>query len=97
MPHTAADGEKGMVIHMGRLWKAVPVLMAVAFITAPVNAKENKIESGIYVNDMDMSGLTTEEAKQKVEEYVNSFGDAQITLNAVEGGTVVTTDRKSVV
>ena len=94
MPHTAADGEKGMVIHMGRLWKAVPVLMAVAFITAPVNAKENKIESGIYVNDMDMSGLTTEEAKQKVEEYVNSFGDAQITLNAVEGGTVVTTASK---
>lgn len=91
MSYKAAGWEKGMVIYMGRLWKAVPVLVAVSVMTMPVEAKENKIEPGVYVNDMDMSGMTTAQAKEKVEEYVNSFGDTQITLNAVEGGTVITT------
>ena len=35
---------------------------AVLWVT-PVQAAENKIEPGIYVNDMDMSGKTVEEAQ----------------------------------
>ncbi len=71
---------------------AIPVMIAaLAVITMPVSAKEDKIESGIYANDINLSGMTTTEARGKIEEYVNSFGSAEITLNAVEGGTIVTT------
>ena len=77
---------------MRRLSMAVPLLIAAfAVITMPVSAKENKIESGIYANDMDLSGMTTQEAKDKIEAYVDSFAEAEIILNAVDGGTIVTT------
>lgn len=81
-----------MGINMGKLSMAVPLMVA-AFAVAvmPVHAKENRIETGIYVNDMDISGLTTQEAKDKIQEYVDSFGGAQITLNAVEGGAIAAT------
>lgn len=67
------------------------VIVAMMTITMPVNAKEDKIESGIYANDMNLSGMTTAEARSMIEEYVNSFGGTEITLNAVEGGAIVTT------
>ena len=77
---------------MKRLSVTFPlVIAAMMVITMPVHAREDKIESGIYVNDMDLSGMTTQEARKEVVAYVNSFGDAEITLNAVEGGTIVTT------
>ena len=64
---------------------------ALSVITLPVYAGEDKIQTGIYVNDMNLSGLSAGEARDKVNAYVDSFGDAQITLNAVEGGTISTT------
>lgn len=77
---------------MKRLSVTFPlVIAAMMVITMPVHAREDKIESGIYVNDMDLSGMTTQEARKEVVAYVNSFGDTEITLNAVEGGTIVTT------
>ena len=36
-------------------------------VTMPVHAKGDKIESGIYANDMDLSGMTMEEARQTIE------------------------------
>lgn len=71
---------------------AIPLMLAaMTVITMPVSAKEDKIESGIYANDINLSGMTATEAKGKIEEYVNSFGGMEITLNTVEGGTIVTT------
>ena len=68
------------------------VMMAVmAVVSMPVYAKEDKIESGIYVNDIDLSGMTLEEARQKIESYVASYGEAPVTLHAIDEGTVVTT------
>ena len=67
------------------------MIAAFAVITMPVSAKGNKIESGIYANDMNLSGMTTQEAKDKIEAYVNSFAEAEIILNAVDGGTITTT------
>lgn len=68
------------------------VMMAVmAVVSMPVYAKEDKIESGIYVNDIDLSGMTLEEARQKIESYVASYGEAPVTLYAIDEGTVVTT------
>lgn len=68
------------------------VMMAVmAVVSMPVYAKEDKIESGIYVNDIDLSGMTLEEARQKIESYVASYGEAPVTLHAIDEGTVITT------
>lgn len=70
---------------------ALAMAAALSVITLPVNAREDKIQTGIYVNDMNLSGLSAGEARDKVKAYVDSFGDVQITLNAVEGGTIVAT------
>lgn len=64
---------------------------AMLAVTVPVHAKEDRIESGIYVNDMNLSGMTTGEARQTIESYVGSYGGAQITLHAVDEGAIVTT------
>lgn len=77
---------------MKKLSMVIPLMIAaVSVIVMPVSAKEDKIESGIYVNDMNLAGMTKKEASDKIHAYVDSFGDAEITLNAVEGGTIVTT------
>lgn len=72
---------------------AAIALSIVAFTAAvtPVSAREDRIESGIYANDMNLSGMTTKEAGDRIREYVDSLGEAEITLNAVDGGTIVTT------
>ena len=66
-------------------------IAAMAVIAMPVSAKESTIESGIYANDMDLSGMTIQEAKDKIETYVDSFGEVKITLNAVNDGMILTT------
>ena len=77
---------------MRKLSMAIPLIIAViAVIPMQADARENKIQSGIYANDMDLSGMTTQEARDKVEAYVNSFGQTEITLNAVNEGAIVTT------
>lgn len=72
---------------------AVAVLcISVLLAGMTVEAKEEeKIESGIYVNDINLSGMTVSEAKEKVQAYVDSFADAQITLRAIDEHTIVTT------
>ena len=57
----------------------------------PVHAKGDKIESGIYANDMDLSGMTMEEARQTIESYVESYKDAQITMHVANEGAIVAT------
>lgn len=77
---------------MKRLSVVFPVVLAVMMaISMPVYAKEDKIQSGIYVNDMNLSGMTTDEARQMIESYVDSYGSAQVTLHAVDEGAIVTT------
>ncbi len=52
---------------------------------------DEKIENGIYAEDINLSGLTTSEAKDKVESYVNSFADEELTLHAVDDSAIVVT------
>lgn len=61
---------------------------AAALIVVPVQAHEGKIETGIYVDDIDISGLTEDEAEAEIEAYVATFGDTKITLHAPEGGEI---------
>ena len=80
------------MIRMKKISMAIPLMAAaLTLITMPVNAQEKKIEAGIYAGDMDLSGMTTREAEDKIRAYVDSFGGTEITLNAVDGGTIVTT------
>lgn len=73
--------------------KKLSVMVLAAFIAAgvavmPAQAKEGKIETGIYVDDIDISGMTETEAGEAIEAYVSTFGDTQITLHAPEEGEI---------
>ena len=56
-----------------------------------MQAREQKIESGIYVEDIDLSGLTKIEAKEQIENYIADFGDASIRLHVENEGAIDTT------
>ena len=73
--------------------KKISVAVLTAFIAAgfafiPAQAKEGKIETGIYVEEVDISGMTQSEASKAIEAYVAAFGDAQITLHAPGQGEI---------
>lgn len=61
------------------------IFMAVAIPGLQVRAQEeeNKILSGIYVEEMSLEGKTAKEARSMIEEYVDSISDKVITLVAV--------------
>lgn len=59
-----------------------------------VNAKvqiEEKIEAGIFADDISLAGMTVAEAKDAVQDYVDSFSDTEITMNAMDGHTIIAT------
>ena len=64
------------------------ISLAGLFIGMPVQARENVIHRGIYVNDIDLTDKSKEEAKEEIEAYVASFGDSQITLHVEDEGTI---------
>jgi len=49
------------------------------------------IEEGVYLGDIDLSGLTVDEAEKKVNSYINELKQVPITLIAVDDQTVETT------
>lgn len=80
---------------MGRAVKYLAVVSAlyVTFfsMSMTVSAKEEKIESGIYANDINLSGMTVSEAENAVQAYVDSLADIQVTLHAVDDKEIITT------
>ena len=57
-----------------------------------VYAKEDyTILEGIYADELDLSNLTEEEAKEKVYEYVAALGESEVTFLAVDDQEVVVT------
>lgn len=49
------------------------------------------IEKGVYIGDIDVSGMTTLEAEEAVTAYVDSLRTKSVTLNALNGNTVTVT------
>lgn len=49
---------------------------------------ENRILTGVYVEDMSLEGMTKEEARAVIEDYVDSICGMMITLVAVDGNEV---------
>ena len=81
------SGER--VIVMKKLSVTVlTAFIAAGFAVMPAQAKEGKIETGIYVDDVDISGMTERGAGEAIEAYVATFGDAQITLHVPEAGEI---------
>lgn len=69
---------------------AISVLVLLTGITCrPVLAKsaDDKIENGVYIDQVDVSGLTEEQAVEKIREYIDEIGQAEITLNAMNGNS----------
>ena len=68
-----------MVMRRRRGMLTVITALFIGFLSmgVTVNAEE-KIESGIYVDEVNISGMTVSEARNAVQEYVDSFGDVQI-------------------
>ena len=50
---------------------------------------EYVIAKGVYIGDIDVSGLTMSEATQKVTEYMETAGSRSMTLNAMNDNAVV--------
>ncbi|MCM1156345.1 MAG: VanW family protein [Roseburia sp.] len=74
-----------------RLITTAALCIAIFSMSMTVYAEEERIESGIYVNEINLSGMTASEAKKTIEDYVDSFGETQVTLHAAEGQTIETT------
>lgn len=69
---------------------AFSALVLLTGMTAePVLAKseDDTIENGVYIDQVDVSGLTEEQAIQKIQEYIDEIGQAEITLNAMNGNS----------
>lgn len=70
---------------------AVAILIFLSHLTVqPVLAQseDETIENGIYIGNVDVSGLTEEEAVQKVQDYIEEIGQAEITLNAMNDNSL---------
>lgn len=76
---------------------AAGVVCAGIFTCASTNAyafkasDDGKIHSGVFAGDIDLSGMTEEEAERAVSQYVESLKNTEITLNAVGGNAVSVT------
>lgn len=58
---------------------------------AVANAEEaDTINEGVYIGDVDVSGMTAEEAKEAVEEKVDELGSKTITLKAEDSSVSAT-------
>ena len=74
------------------LMAALAVTGAVAFLPKGVMAAEDSdqtISQGVYIGDVDVSGMTQEEAKKAVEDGMSEAKAANITLKVDDQETVV--------
>lgn len=60
-------------------------------ICAEAKTEENVIENGIYIGEINVSGMTREQASQSVNAYVDSLLEKEIDLVITEGSDVTVT------
>ena len=77
--------------------KKIAVLLGVTAALALCPAKEaaaksdNTIKAGIYIGDISVAGMTADEAKDAVNEYIDSLREVEITLLVTEENSVTVT------
>lgn len=72
----------------------IGMLAALLFIMQPINAdakEAHTIKDGVYAGDISLSGLTKDEAEEKINAYVDSLKQKTITLEGIEDRTVTVT------
>lgn len=70
------------------------VMVCLFFLRTDVTAKgkdDEYIHKGIFIGDIDVSGMKKEEAKAAVESYIDGLKEVPITLNAVGGNQITVT------
>lgn len=60
-------------------------------VRMPASAASDSIKTGVFAEDLELSGLTREEAEAKIEAFVDGLKTTEITLIAAEGNEVHTT------
>ncbi|NTV77920.1 MAG: hypothetical protein HGA25_01940 [Clostridiales bacterium] len=80
---------------MRRKSKLLMVFMAAAFFLIPGMesnaASEQTIHAGVYADQIDLGGMTEEDAALSINEYVDTLKNTQITLNTIGDNQVVIT------
>lgn len=76
---------------IGILFSVAVFALVFGAVIRPVQAEEtdDRIENGIYIGNVDVSGLTEAEAMEKVQAYIDEIGQAEITLNAMNNNSHV--------
>ena len=63
------------------IWSGAALAAVMSFfMAAPVSAKEMTIPDGVFVGDIELGGMTKEEAGQTIQDHVNTFADRKVTL-----------------
>jgi len=81
---------------MAMKWRkkiCIPALiLACSFLfCVRVSAQGGTIKNGIFAGDIDLSGMSAQQAREAVEAYVEELRDVEITLLAAEGAQVPVT------
>jgi len=77
-------------MNMKKFLVLLSAVVALGCIPADAQAMgdNDKIEQGIYIGDIDVSGMSVIEAKQAVLDYVEALEESQITLNAMNDNSI---------
>lgn len=76
-------------------YRILGMLICVLMFGMTVSAEEETtIKKGIFADEIDLSGMSAQEAVQAIENYVDGLGDTEITLLAATGAEVVVTAKE---
>lgn len=75
-------------LSLAALLLSVSALTIMGASTAEAAGTFSTIEKGVYIGDIDVSGMTTLEAEAAVNEYINGLKGKNIVLNALNNNTV---------
>lgn len=80
---------------MRKFWERCGILLFSGLLLLgsrmTVCGAEQRIKEGIYIGNVDVGGMTSAEAQQAVEEYVDNLKQANITLKVANDGEVQVT------
>ncbi|HKM04954.1 MAG TPA: VanW family protein [Lachnospiraceae bacterium] len=76
-----------------KMWMVLTCLLCFVFcnLTAQAKTDNDRIPRGIFIDDIELSGMTYTEAKLTVESYVSSLEETSITLSAGDDKNITVT------
>lgn len=78
--------------YLGLFFAAVCIifvpLMAGSVKVNAADGQEQTIENGVFIGNVDVSGMTEEEAYTSVQQYIEQIGESELTLNAMNDNSL---------